>query len=69
MLPVCEYKNKLLTEWQQAIKAFSGAVRRLQHCNGDATIFAVEQRAAELARLHAENARVMVEHHRSEHNC
>jgi hypothetical protein len=68
-MPVCEHKNNLITEWQGALKAFSTAVKRLQDCNGDADKFAVEHRATELARLHAENARMMVEHHRTEHGC
>ena len=56
-----------MTEWQGALKAFSAAVKQLQQCNRDATKFAVEQRAPELAHLHAENARMMLEHHLAEH--
>ena len=69
MRPDCEHKNQLIIEWREALKAFSASVRRLQQYDGDATKFAVEQRATELARVHAENARTMVEHHRAEHGC
>jgi hypothetical protein len=50
---------------------FSASVSRLKECNGhtDENAFAVAQRATEHARLHSENARLMLEMHRAEQGC
>jgi hypothetical protein len=68
-MPPCEHKYKLMDEWQKALETFSTAVKRLRETDGDAPKFAVEHRATELARLHSENVRLMLEHHRTEHDC
>ena len=68
-MPKCEHRNRLLGEWQESLANFSDAVKRLRECSGDGSKFAEQYRSTEQARLHAENARMMVEHHRAEHGC
>ena len=69
MLPTCEDRERLVTEYRDALGKFSAAVKRLRQCDRDAHRFADEHQATEIARLHAENARAMLELHRSQHGC
>ena len=69
MRPACEHREQLITEWHEAVVRFSHAVKRLRQCDGDARRFADEHHATEQARLHAENARMMLNLHRDEHGC
>ena len=70
-MPPCDNRDRLLTEYRDAVVMFSASVSRLKECHGhgDGNGFAAAQRAPEHARLHAENARLMLEMHRSEHGC
>lgn len=68
-MPSCKQRELLTIEWHEAVAKFSDAVIRLRKCNGDGTRFATQHRATDLARLHSENARMMLEHHRTEHGC
>jgi hypothetical protein len=68
-MPKCEQRERLLGEWQESVAKFSDAVKRLRQCNGDGSKFAEQHEATEQARRHAEEARKLVEHHRSEHGC
>jgi hypothetical protein len=65
----CEHRERLTIQYNDAVVTFAAAVNHLKECNGSGNGFAEAQRAAELARLHAENARLMLEMHRAEHNC
>jgi hypothetical protein len=65
----CPDRERLIIQYNDAVIMFSASVGRLKGCNGDGKGFAEAQRATELARLHAENARLMLEMHRAEHNC
>ena len=69
MLPTCDDRKRLLAEYQDALRKFSAAVGRLQECDRDARRFADEHLATEMARLHAENTRTMLNLHRDEHGC
>jgi len=68
-MPKCEQRERLLGEWQESVANFSDAVKRLRQCNEDGSKFAEQHEATERARLHAENARMIVEHHPSDHGC
>jgi hypothetical protein len=68
-MPKCEHRERFTIQYNDAVVMFSASVQRLKECNADGNGFAAAQRASELARLHAENARLMLEMHRAEHNC
>jgi len=67
-MPDCERRNQLVKEWYEAVAAFSHSVRQLRTCIGDVS-FAEHRQETELARLHADNARMILELHRDEHGC
>ena len=64
----CPHRQQLTEEWNQAVSEFSKSIRRLKDAIGNEG-YANEYRATEQARLHAENARTMLNLHRSEHGC
>jgi hypothetical protein len=68
-MPACAQREQLLAEWQESVVSFSGAVKRLRQCNGDALRFAEQYKTTEAARLHAEKVRKILEHHPAEHGC
>ena len=69
-MPTCSDRERLMLEYHHAVEAFSKSVKLLKGCNGDGYHkFSDQNRATEQARLHAENARLMMEFHRSEHGC
>ena len=65
----CEHRERLTIQYNDAVVTFAASVSCLKECNGNGNGFAKAQRATETARLHAENARLMLEIHRAEHNC
>jgi hypothetical protein len=68
-MPKCEHRERLAIQYNDAVVKFAASVNRLKECNGNGNGFAEVQRATELARLQAENARLMLEMHCAEHNC
>jgi hypothetical protein len=68
-MPRCPDRERLTTQYHDAVVIFSASVTHLKGCNGDGNGFAEAQRETDVARLHAENARVMLEMHRAEHGC
>lgn len=68
-MPDCTHRNQLVKEWNESVLAFSKAVSLLKACNGDGKNFANQYHVTEEARLHAENAHLMLELHRTEHGC
>jgi hypothetical protein len=69
-MPTCSERERLIVEYHQAVEMFSRNVKLLRECNGDGYHkFQERHRATEIARLHAENARLMVDFHRTEHGC
>ncbi len=67
-MPTCPHADQLIGEWHEAVSEFSKSIRRLKKAIGNESC-ADEQQATEQARLHAENARTMLELRRSEHGC
>ena len=68
-MPTCPDRERLIVQYHNAVVMFSASISRLKACNGDGKGFSATHRETELARLHAENARLMLEMHRSEHDC
>ena len=64
----CRDRNQLIKEWHQAVQDFSKSVSRLRVCHGDARKFADQYQATEIA-LHAEDAHMKLELHRTERGC
>jgi hypothetical protein len=67
-MPHCERRNQLVSEWHEAVMKFSDSVSQLKACVGDGE-FAKQRQETELARLHADNARMILELHLSNHDC
>ena len=67
-MPTCQHRDRLIGEWHEAVSEFSKSIKRLKEAIGNES-YAGEHQATELARLHAENARTMLELHCSEHGC
>jgi hypothetical protein len=67
-MPDCERRNQLVRELRDALEKFSHSINQLRASVGDVN-FAQQLQATELARLHADNARTILELHRSEHGC
>jgi hypothetical protein len=66
----CPHREKLIDEYHHAVDTFSKSIKLLRKCNGDGyQKFADQHRVTEQARLHAENARMMLDLHRVEHGC
>jgi hypothetical protein len=68
-MPDCVHRNQLLKLWNEAVLGFSQAVSRLKACHKNDRAFAEQYQLTKLARQHADNARIMVELHRTEHGC
>ena len=69
-MPTCLHREKLMTEYNDAVVVFSANVKLLKECNGDGYHkFAEQYQATEQARLHVDNVRKMLELHRGEHGC
>ena len=65
----CVQRDQLIGEWHEAILKLANQLSQLSKCSGDAAKFAKQHNATEHARLHAENARMMLELHRKDHGC
>jgi hypothetical protein len=65
----CAQRNHLVKLWNEAVLGFSKAVAQLKACQKSGTAFAEQHHLTEIARLHAENARSMLDIHRTEHGC
>jgi hypothetical protein len=65
----CVHRHQLIKLWDEAILGFSQAVSLLKACHNNDRAFAEQYQLTELARQHADNARIMVELHRTEHGC
>jgi hypothetical protein len=68
-MPRCPDRERLTIQYHDSVVVFSASVSRLKECNGNGNGFADVHRATEQARLHAENARTMLNAHRAEHGC
>jgi hypothetical protein len=68
-MPTCPDREKLTIQYDEAVVIFSASVTCLRGRNGNGNGFAEAQHATELARLHAETARIMLAMHRAEHSC
>jgi hypothetical protein len=68
-MPDCLQRNHLVKLWNDSVLAFSEAVAKLKACQESDKAFAEQHQLTELARLHADNARSMLEIHRTEHGC
>jgi hypothetical protein len=66
---LCEERERLIIQWHDAILAFGNCVGGLAARNNSGNGFAAHYEKTERARLHAENARTILELHRSEHGC
>jgi hypothetical protein len=64
----CPERNHLIKEWHEAVATFSNSVSQLKASIGN-DHFEDQHQVTELARLHAENVRTMLELHRAEHGC
>ena len=60
----CLQRDRLIAEWHEAVNEFSEDLAMLRACRDDRR-FSEHYKASELARLHAENARMMLEIHRA----
>ena len=67
----CPVRSRLISDYETAIKKFSEAVTELQTKMGTTPKLEYERlyRAADEARLKAEQARVAVEQHTAAHHC
>jgi hypothetical protein len=65
----CAQRNNLVKLWNEAVLAFSQAVSQLKACQKSDRAFVQQHQLTEMARLHADNARSMLELHRTEHGC
>jgi hypothetical protein len=63
----CIQRDRLISDWHEAVQGFSDSLGRLRKVAESG--FAEQYKATELARLHCENARMIVELHRTEHGC
>jgi hypothetical protein len=58
----CIKRDRLIHDWHEAVLKFSDSLSRLRKCA--ASRFADQHKATEIARLHCENARMMLDVHR-----
>jgi hypothetical protein len=65
----CAQRDRLIKQWHDAILAFAHCVSQLGVRKGSGDGFSKQYQETELARLHAEDARMMLELHRTEHDC
>ncbi len=65
----CTHRNHLVKLSNEAVLAFSQAVGELAACKGNDRQFKEQHQLTEMARLHADNARSLLELHRREHGC
>lgn len=69
-MAACFDRERLMTEYNNAVMLFSASVQLLKECNGNGHHkFAEQYQITEQARLHVENFRKMLELHRAEHDC
>jgi hypothetical protein len=69
-MPDCTDRKQLLVQYQDAVVIFSASVSVLEELSGNGHHnFADQYQATEQARLHVENARLMLVLHRDEHCC
>jgi hypothetical protein len=68
-MPPCLHRENLTVEYHEAVQAFSYAVKRLRESDRTGVGFEEHHRATELARQRADNARTMLDLHRTEHGC
>ena len=62
----CKERDALFEAWREAIDALGDSVSQLASSDGD---YEARYRQSEDARLHAENVRMLLKLHRSEHGC
>jgi hypothetical protein len=62
----CDERQQLVEKWNGAVKVYAHFLDVLASGDGD---FNQRYRDTELARLDAENARLMLEQHRKNHGC
>ena len=62
----CKHRDALFDAWREAIDSLENSVSRLASSDGDLDAL---HRQSEDARLHAENVRMLLKLHRSEHGC
>ena len=68
-MPSCPHRERLTIEYYDAVVLFSASVTTLKECDGNRHRFVEAHQASERARLHVENARMMLGIHRDEHGC
>ena len=69
-MPKCPDREKLMTQYHDAVVIFSSSVMLLKESNGNGhRKFADQYEVTEQARLHVENVRKILEAHRAEHGC
>jgi hypothetical protein len=66
---VCAERERLVSQWHDAILDFANCVGGLAARNNNGNGFAAHYDKTERARQHTENARSMLELHRTEHGC
>ena len=62
----CKERDALFEAWREAIDSLENSVGQLASSDGD---YEPRHRQSEDARLHAENVRMLLKLHRSEHGC
>ena len=62
----CKERDALFEVWREALDSLGDSVRQLASSDGDLEAL---HRRSEDARLHAENVRMLLKLHRSEHGC
>jgi hypothetical protein len=65
----CAERERLIKQWHDAILTFAHCVSQLGARKGNGGRSSKRYQQTEQARLHAENARTMLELHRTEHDC
>jgi hypothetical protein len=69
-MPACPDRKRITIRYRAAALIFSDSIGQLQECNENGLHkFEEQHRATELARLHTENARRLLELHLIKHDC
>jgi hypothetical protein len=68
-MPECPDRNRIIAEGRESAVKFADQVKRLAECTGKQGGFVEQFRVTELARLQCDDARLVLEHHRSDHGC
>jgi hypothetical protein len=67
-MSTCADRERLMTEYNEAVILFSASVKLLKESNGNGhQKYAEQYQVTEQARLHVDNVRKMLELHRAEH--